>query len=103
LNFLVATDKESDVSVDWDFLECIYQNRNAVPTKVPEEERKNFKFDSSKYHDAVIMPWYRSQDQPQVSREREREREVCVCVCMCARVCVCVRACACCTKAFFSA
>jgi endoribonuclease Dicer len=66
LNFLVATNKESDVSVDWDFLECIYQNRNAVPTKVPEEERKSFKFDSSKYHDAVIMPWYRSQDQPQV-------------------------------------
>ncbi|EZA50771.1 Endoribonuclease Dcr-1 [Ooceraea biroi] len=57
--------KGSDVSVDWDFLECIYQNRNAVPTKVPEEERKTFKFDSSKYHDAVIMPWYRSQDQPQ--------------------------------------
>ncbi|XP_071644928.1 endoribonuclease Dicer-1 [Temnothorax longispinosus] len=55
----------SDVSVDWNFLECIYQNRNAVPTKVPEEDRKNFKFDPSKYYDAVIMPWYRSQDQPQ--------------------------------------
>ncbi|XP_077280882.1 endoribonuclease Dcr-1 [Temnothorax americanus] len=55
----------SDVSVDWNFLECIYQNRNTVPTKVPEEDRKNFKFDPSKYYDAVIMPWYRSQDQPQ--------------------------------------
>jgi len=72
LNFLVATYEGSDVSVDWKFLECIYQNRNAVPIKVPEEDRKNFKFDPSKYYDAVIMPWYRSQDQPQV----------CVCACM---------------------
>lgn len=66
LNLLVTTDEGSDIRVDWDFLECIYQNRNAVPTKVPEEARKNFKFDPSKYYDAVIMPWYRSQDQPQV-------------------------------------
>ncbi|XP_011149855.1 endoribonuclease Dcr-1 [Harpegnathos saltator] len=62
---IVTTNEGSDISVDWDFLECIYQNRNAVPTKVPEEVRKNFKFDPSKYYDAVIMPWYRSQDQPQ--------------------------------------
>ncbi|KYN21609.1 Endoribonuclease Dicer [Trachymyrmex cornetzi] len=62
---IFATCEGSDVSVDWNFLECIYQNRNAVPTKVPEEDRKNFKFDPSKYYDAVIMPWYRSQDQPQ--------------------------------------
>ncbi|XP_018346016.1 PREDICTED: endoribonuclease Dcr-1 [Trachymyrmex septentrionalis] len=62
---IFATCEGSDVSVDWNFLECIYQNRNAVPTKIPEEDRKNFKFDPSKYYDAVIMPWYRSQDQPQ--------------------------------------
>ncbi|KOC66705.1 Endoribonuclease Dicer [Habropoda laboriosa] len=61
----VKLDEQSDVTVDWDFLECIYKNRNAVPTKIPEDVRKNFKFDASKYHDAVIMPWYRSQDQPQ--------------------------------------
>ncbi|XP_076235555.1 endoribonuclease Dcr-1 [Calliopsis andreniformis] len=61
----VKLDEQSDVTVDWDFLECIYKNRNAVPTRVPEEDRWNFKFDASKYDDAVIMPWYRSQDQPQ--------------------------------------
>ncbi|KAK1137182.1 hypothetical protein K0M31_001706 [Melipona bicolor] len=61
----VKLDGESDVTVDWNFLECIYANRNAGPTKIPEEDRKDFKFDASKYHDAVIMPWYRSQDQPQ--------------------------------------
>lgn len=59
-------DEQSDIAVDWNFLECIYKNRNIGPTKIPEEARKNFKFDASKYHDAVIMPWYRSQDQPQV-------------------------------------
>ncbi|XP_017892073.1 endoribonuclease Dcr-1 [Ceratina calcarata] len=56
---------DDDVTVDWDFLECIYENRNTVPTKVPESVRRNFQFDPGKYHDAVIMPWYRSQDQPQ--------------------------------------
>ncbi|OAD58870.1 Endoribonuclease Dicer [Eufriesea mexicana] len=61
----VKLDEKSDVIVDWNFLECIYKNRNSGPTKISEEVRKNFKFDASKYHDAVIMPWYRSQDQPQ--------------------------------------
>ncbi|XP_003706496.2 endoribonuclease Dcr-1 isoform X1 [Megachile rotundata] len=61
----VKLDTESDVTVDWEFLECIYNNRTTVPTKVPEEDRKDFKFDASKYQDAVIMPWYRNQDQPQ--------------------------------------
>ncbi|CAK9807565.1 Endoribonuclease dcr-1 [Anthophora plagiata] len=61
----VKLDEQSDVTVDWDFLESIYKNRNTVSTKISEDVRKNFKFDASKYHDAVIMPWYRSQDQPQ--------------------------------------
>ncbi|XP_078036312.1 endoribonuclease Dcr-1 isoform X2 [Augochlora pura] len=61
----VKLDDELNVTVDWDFLECIYGSRNSVPAKVAEEIRKDFKFDASRYHDAVIMPWYRSQDQPQ--------------------------------------
>lgn len=58
-------DDEPDVIVDWDFLDRIYANRNSIPTKIPESHRRNFTFDPCKYHDAVIMPWYRSQDQPQ--------------------------------------
>ncbi|XP_015607218.1 endoribonuclease Dcr-1 isoform X2 [Cephus cinctus] len=61
----VKTENGPDVNVDWDFLDCIYKNRNTVPNQVPEKDRKYFKFDPSKYHDAVIMPWYRNQDQPQ--------------------------------------
>ncbi|XP_053994558.1 endoribonuclease Dcr-1 isoform X1 [Hylaeus volcanicus] len=61
----VKLDEQSDVTVDWDFLEYIYKSRNSVPTRISEEVRRNFNFDASKYHDAVIMPWYRNQDQPQ--------------------------------------
>jgi endoribonuclease Dicer len=52
--------------VDWGFLDRIYENRDLRPHPVPEEERVNFVFEAGKYHDAVIMPWYRNQDQPQV-------------------------------------
>ncbi|OXU22125.1 hypothetical protein TSAR_000757 [Trichomalopsis sarcophagae] len=55
----------SDICVDWDFVECIYANRDSMPDRISEENRQNFVFEASKYHDAVIMPWYRNQDQPQ--------------------------------------
>ncbi|KAG8041648.1 hypothetical protein G9C98_002941 [Cotesia typhae] len=54
-----------DVSVDWKFLDVIYDNRCTAPSDIKEEDRVSFIFDPSKYHDAVIMPWYRNQDQPQ--------------------------------------
>ncbi|KAK0177678.1 hypothetical protein PV328_001707 [Microctonus aethiopoides] len=60
-----TTDRYSDVNVDWDFLEIIHENRNTIPNDVKEEERVNFQFNPSRYHDAVIMPWYRNRDQPQ--------------------------------------
>jgi len=59
--------KGSTAEVDWNFLERIYENRDLRPYPVPEEERIGFTFEATKYHDAVIMPWYRNQDQPQVS------------------------------------
>ncbi|KAJ8664854.1 hypothetical protein QAD02_006516 [Eretmocerus hayati] len=55
----------ANVIVDWDFLERIYVSRNSLPSHVPDEKRRSFKFDPDLYHDAVIMPWYRNQDQPQ--------------------------------------
>lgn len=58
-------DGTTDIMVDWNFLEIIYDNRNTIPSDIKEEERINFQFDPSRYHDAVIMPWYRNQDQPQ--------------------------------------
>ncbi|XP_046424425.1 endoribonuclease Dcr-1 isoform X2 [Neodiprion fabricii] len=61
----VITENGPDVHVDWEFLERIYENRNAIPNEVSEGDRNQFKFDATKYHDAVIMPWYRNKDQPQ--------------------------------------
>lgn len=66
--FIVPTRKElqdSAAVVDWEFLDRIYDKRNLSPKPVAECERKDFKFDACKYQDAVVMPWYRNQDQPQ--------------------------------------
>nr|WDW26279.1 dicer-1 [Amrasca biguttula biguttula] len=64
--FIVPTKKgEGKVLVDWEFLNLIYFRREEMPHLIPDEERENFVFDASKYHDAVVMPWYRNQDQPQ--------------------------------------
>lgn len=66
--FIVPTIKNSEngkTEVDWDFLNVIYKNRDLMPRVVLEEDRKDYQFDSEKYQDAVVMPWYRNQDQPQ--------------------------------------
>ncbi|BET01171.1 dsRNA_bind [Nesidiocoris tenuis] len=66
--FIVPTRKNPDsgaYEVDWDFLELIFERRNDSPRVVPEDERKGFVFDPARYQDAVVMPWYRNQDQPQ--------------------------------------
>ncbi|KAB0798298.1 hypothetical protein PPYR_09291 [Photinus pyralis] len=65
--FLIAPtrDGEKGTTVDWDFVDLIYKNRDVLPQIIPEEERVNYQFDPSQYKDAVVMPWYRNQDQPQ--------------------------------------
>lgn len=59
----ITDDEKTDV--DWDFLNKIYQNRDVLPESIPDENRANYEFDPAKYKDAVVMPWYRNQDQPQ--------------------------------------
>ncbi|KAK5639662.1 hypothetical protein RI129_012154 [Pyrocoelia pectoralis] len=65
--FLIAPtrDAENGTTVDWDFVDLIYKNRDVLPQIIPEEERVNYQFDPIQYKDAVVMPWYRNQDQPQ--------------------------------------
>ncbi|XP_058442684.1 endoribonuclease Dcr-1 [Malaya genurostris] len=64
--FIVPTiTRHSEVTVDWDFIDVIAKNVDKMPTSVPDEERKNYAFDSNQFRDAVVMPWYRNQDQPQ--------------------------------------
>lgn len=67
--FVVPTVKggENDaaVNVDWTFLDVIAEKCDQMPQEVPEMIRKSQEFDREKFRDAVVMPWYRNQDQPQ--------------------------------------
>ncbi|CAH1401946.1 unnamed protein product [Nezara viridula] len=65
--FIVPTKKDDNGinQVDWDFLEVIYKRKDECPHLITDEDRKDFTFDPEKYNDAVVMPWYRNQDQPQ--------------------------------------
>lgn len=62
---IVVTDGNNRVEIDWKFIDLIYENRDVRPRTVPEAERESYQFDRTQYRDAVVMPWYRNQDQPQ--------------------------------------
>ncbi|EFA11550.2 dicer-1 [Tribolium castaneum] len=62
---IVPTIDGATTTVDWDFIDLIYANLTVLPEIIPEEVRKSYEFDPEKYRDAVVMPWYRNQDQPQ--------------------------------------
>lgn len=69
--FIVPTTKTDssngniDISVDWDFLNLIAANSERMPIPIPDDVRSTREFDPNKFKDAVVMPWYRNQDQPQ--------------------------------------
>lgn len=65
--FVVPTIKESNqlVNVDWTFLKLISEKCDQMPKEVPESIRQFQEFQLEKFCDAVVMPWYRNQDQPQ--------------------------------------
>jgi len=60
----VIRDNES-VEVDWNFLTVIQQSITMTPQFISDEDRKSQIFDNNRFKDAVVMPWYRNQDQPQ--------------------------------------
>uniref|UniRef100_A0A1B6DKN5 ribonuclease III n=1 Tax=Clastoptera arizonana TaxID=38151 RepID=A0A1B6DKN5_9HEMI len=67
-SYLIVPTKKTNnesVDVDWEFLELIYLHKDDMPHLIPDEDRADFTFDPLKYPDAVVMPWYRNQDQPQ--------------------------------------
>lgn len=64
--FVVPVISESgDIEVDWKFLGLIQKNINTTPQYVSDEDRSDRPFDHNRFKDAVVMPWYRNQDQPQ--------------------------------------
>jgi len=52
-------------TVDWTFLNLISTLATRRLRSLPDSERECFTFQPAAYTDAVIMPWYRNQDQPQ--------------------------------------
>ena len=52
-------------SIDWEFLRRIHAETHSKLGLVTDEDRAGFEFNENDYKDAVIMPWYRNQDQPQ--------------------------------------
>lgn len=53
------------VRIDEDFLNVIYKHPANFSQFKADEERKGWTFDDAAFQDAVVMPWYRNQDQPQ--------------------------------------
>ena len=57
--------KELEENIDWEFLTKIEKESVTKLAPVSDHDRKEFAFEEKEYSDAVIMPWYRNQDQPQ--------------------------------------
>ncbi|KAJ8968365.1 hypothetical protein NQ317_009528 [Molorchus minor] len=66
-NYLIVPtiNTETDIVVDWNFINLIFENLNTTPVTIPDQDRKDYIFNDDEYRDAVVMPWYRNQDQPQ--------------------------------------
>ncbi|XP_045117538.1 endoribonuclease Dcr-1-like isoform X2 [Portunus trituberculatus] len=64
--YIVPLNKSEDTdSIDWEFVRKIQAEGDPRPVPPLEEARQKFHFQHSLYEDAVVMPWYRNQDQPQ--------------------------------------
>ncbi|GFU19604.1 endoribonuclease Dicer [Nephila pilipes] len=61
----VTQSNADELVIDWKFTDLILQQKNGKPKKPSDEERRNFKFVTEDYQDAVVMPWYRNLDKPQ--------------------------------------
>ncbi|KAK3886818.1 hypothetical protein Pcinc_009043 [Petrolisthes cinctipes] len=64
--YIVPLNKVGDKErIDWEFVLKIQSEGDPRPMPPPDASRQKFQFHHSLYEDAVVMPWYRNQDQPQ--------------------------------------
>ncbi|KAG7161841.1 endoribonuclease Dicer-like 2 [Homarus americanus] len=64
--YIVPLNKFNGVEdIDWEFVTKIQLEGDPRPVPPLDSTRKKFQFQHSLYEDAVVMPWYRNQDQPQ--------------------------------------
>ena len=54
------------LTIDWPFLDLVTPRYQDKLEPLSDQQRKDFQFNRQTFYDAVIMPWYRNQDQPQV-------------------------------------
>uniref|UniRef100_A0A915BN58 Dicer-1 n=3 Tax=Parascaris univalens TaxID=6257 RepID=A0A915BN58_PARUN len=53
-----------DFKLDYTYVRNVVSSIGEMPRVPDEEERKLFKFDVTKFQDAVVMPWYRDKEHP---------------------------------------
>ncbi|XP_071514662.1 endoribonuclease Dcr-1 isoform X2 [Panulirus ornatus] len=64
--YIVPLNKfDKNESIDWEFVQKIQLEGDPRPVPPLDAARKKFQFQRGLYEDAVVMPWYRNQDQPQ--------------------------------------
>nr|XP_053644192.1 endoribonuclease Dicer-like [Cherax quadricarinatus] len=64
--YIVPLNKfEGREDIDWEFVTKIQLEGDPRPVPPLDDTRKKFQFQHCLYEDAVVMPWYRNQDQPQ--------------------------------------
>uniref|UniRef100_A0A0M3IWG4 PAZ domain-containing protein n=1 Tax=Ascaris lumbricoides TaxID=6252 RepID=A0A0M3IWG4_ASCLU len=53
-----------DFKLDYTYVRNVVSSIGEMPRVPSEEERRLFKFDVTKFQDAVVMPWYRDKEHP---------------------------------------
>lgn len=53
-----------DFKLDYAYVRNVVSSIDELPRVPTEVERQAFKFDTARFQDAVVMPWYRDRDHP---------------------------------------
>lgn len=59
-------DEKESIDIDWNFLDNMHKSKDKKLSIISNEDRKNFQPEIEILKDAVVTPWYRNQEQPQV-------------------------------------
>lgn len=65
--FLYISDRNQAAEyIDWPFLKNLARRYNEKPRPLSDQQRANYVYDAASLVDAVVVPWYRNIDEPQV-------------------------------------
>lgn len=66
LKYFCSLVVNGETVINCEFLNEVDARKDEELVIIPDNQRKDFKFQKELYTDAVVMPWYRNQDFPQV-------------------------------------